>query len=354
MELFRDNIKDNDKKYMESIAQSGTIHANGGVALWTWNNNKVPLTDIAIPPFIYPMTLYDNWITYAMINSTQRITIDITETVTMIHSKYEGDSHRMLSHVKSTRIGNVLLFQFMKFRQTFMIIGLEDYVNYNLDLVFGNYSAESGTSRSAHYKLTKCNPNDSDTNKESLNLYILKRKHPECRYSNKDATFCNSKINHKVYSKQDIDIRNTLTPKFQNEIRSPHVPIRLEDMLSSLAIQKNIIITASTFNYKEILMAFICNLRRLKVTNYLIFALDYLLYEYLFVRSIPVCYVNSIHASIDINHRNCTLFGTSCYKQVTKLKTRYVSHVLKLGYNVSSYITVTFNDIVLCLIFIMF
>lgn len=230
-------------------------------------------------------------------------------------------------------------------------------MNTYLALNNGNYSIGLGTSLHSPYKLTFCLKASNSfanylSNNEEYELCLVKRNRPgfcKCEYSinvmstiTDDLTKC---MNPPIPEmKEMFKIEQTISDEFRNVKRNPFVPIRLRALLSSLAIDNTIIMTAATFTYRDIIMAFVCNLRNLHVTNFIIFALDYGLYEYLFVRSIPVHFMDIpklLNQTTDISWNldlpDCSIFKSSCYKTITKLKSRNVLQVLKLGYNVSSY-----------------
>jgi hypothetical protein len=139
---------------------------------------------------------------------------------------------------------------------------------------------------------------------------------------------------HSVFMKKHYYINND---KLKHTL-----PIDLPGLLSYLAIDNTIIVTAGTYQYKDILLPFICNLKKLRVTNYIIFAMDNDLYEYLLLRSVPVVMINlknSLLAKLligfDLTAHECSIFRSPCYRLITKLKSVNVLEVLKLGYNVS-------------------
>ncbi|KAF2307044.1 hypothetical protein GH714_024496 [Hevea brasiliensis] len=83
--------------------------------------------------------------------------------------------------------------------------------------------------------------------------------------------------------------------------------------------------TYGSFFFHEI------KLRHLQVSNFLICALDQETYEFSVLQGLPVFYDPS--APKNISFDDCH-FGTTCFQRVTKVKSKMVLRILKLGYNV--------------------
>ena len=93
-------------------------------------------------------------------------------------------------------------------------------------------------------------------------------------------------------------------------------------------------LVAVTAGYAEMLMNFVCNLRELGLAdNLLVAALDEDLYRFAFTQGLPVYYEDTSDIGKDVDTAACH-FGTPCFRQFTKFKSRAVLHVLKAGYSV--------------------
>jgi len=107
-----------------------------------------------------------------------------------------------------------------------------------------------------------------------------------------------------------------------------------EDLLSRRSTDKWIIVTAVTYQYRDMLLNFICNLRLLGAYEQFAFAaLDTTTLRWAMSRDLPVFHVTGKRTRFHMLEPDIT-FGTSAYKQATKLKSSIVLHVLKLGYSV--------------------
>jgi hypothetical protein len=95
-------------------------------------------------------------------------------------------------------------------------------------------------------------------------------------------------------------------------------PFSLESLLSITADKnKTIVLAVAGYSYKDMLMSWVCRLRLLQVTNFIICALDHetyqfsvlqvLLYCFLFLFSYRVFFSNSIKSGVS---SQCAIKGT--------------------------------------------
>ncbi|XWS34724.1 hypothetical protein CRYUN_Cryun21dG0062400 [Craigia yunnanensis] len=94
---------------------------------------------------------------------------------------------------------------------------------------------------------------------------------------------------------------------------------------------RTVVLTVAGYSYKDMLMSWVCRLRRLRITNFLVCALDYETYQFSIMQGLPV--FNDPSAPSNISSNDCH-FGTKCFQRVTNVKSRMVLKILKLGYNV--------------------
>ncbi|KAJ6313433.1 hypothetical protein OIU77_014856 [Salix suchowensis] len=100
---------------------------------------------------------------------------------------------------------------------------------------------------------------------------------------------------------------------------------------SHLDKNKTVVLAVAGYSYKDMLMSWVCRLRLLQVTNFIICALDHETYQFSVLQGLPVFHDPS--APRNISFDDCH-FGTTCFQRVTKVKSRMVLTILKLGYNV--------------------
>ncbi|WCJ38537.1 Nucleotide-diphospho-sugar transferase family protein [Euphorbia peplus] len=152
----------------------------------------------------------------------------------------------------------------------------------------------------------------------------------------------NRRILHSRRKKKNLACINSIKSKermsncsYRNQLKylPPLVsPFSLESLLLANADENQTVVFAvAGHSYKDMLMSWVCRLRRLRVTNFLICALDQETYEFSVLQGLPVFYDPSAPSNISFN--DCH-FGTTCFQRVTKVKSRTVLKILKLGYNV--------------------
>uniref|UniRef100_A0A7N0V9W4 Glycosyltransferase n=1 Tax=Kalanchoe fedtschenkoi TaxID=63787 RepID=A0A7N0V9W4_KALFE len=121
----------------------------------------------------------------------------------------------------------------------------------------------------------------------------------------------------------------------ENQLRpSPDLSLSfsLEKLLSVVAdYSKTIVLAVAGSSYKEMLMSWVCRLRQLQIQNFLVCALDQETYQFSILQGVPA-FKDSL-APPNISFNDCH-FGTECFQRVTKVKSRLVLQILKLGYNV--------------------
>lgn len=109
-------------------------------------------------------------------------------------------------------------------------------------------------------------------------------------------------------------------------------PFSLESLLQITADKdKSIVLAVAGNNYRDMLMNWVCRLRHLAVTNFIVCALDPDIYNFSILQGLPV--FKDPQAPGNISFNDCH-FGTTCFQRVTKVKSRLVLQILKLGYNV--------------------
>lgn len=359
----------------EWVINEGTLHAYGGVDLWAYNVNR-PLLDLQIPHFVTGRGKYDNWFTHQLTTS-ERTNIDLTEAVTLIHRNHDRDANagmnggmnnkqrKLLHHQRnestdiSRRLAKVPEVRARKrskdrrYKNYWSTLAkkssFELYINSNLAYNHGSYKNQLGTALHAQYKMSLCLGLDG-----RYDFCILKRVRPgmcPCEFAvfsmsttsdpyvdaASRAIICGSVSPD---SARNYALDETLDDSYK---RTPGIPHTLSHLLSIVAENRSVIMTAATYAYREFVMSFICNLRELHITNFVIAALDKEMYKYLYVRGIPV-YFEDIKKGLIGSKENklkgalvesgCDGFYSDCFKLLTKLKSRTMVQILRLGYHV--------------------
>lgn len=108
--------------------------------------------------------------------------------------------------------------------------------------------------------------------------------------------------------------------------------VNVDTLLARISKGRLVVLTATTFNYRLMLMNFVCNLRSLGIDNLLVGAFDEDLYRFAHEHDVAVYKAMPQEQGLDTNMK-CE-FGTGCFHRVTKMKSRAVLHILKRGYDV--------------------
>lgn len=96
-----------------------------------------------------------------------------------------------------------------------------------------------------------------------------------------------------------------------------------------VARNNHVLVTGVSFNYRHILMSFVCNLRRLGIYDMLVVAAwDEEMYRFGFEMGLPVFFYQA-HYEGEMG------YGSDGFKTVTKMKSRVVLQILQMGYDVT-------------------
>jgi hypothetical protein len=324
----------------EYIHSNGVLHTYGGVDLWAFDvgADKLPLTQTPIPPFVYGRGKYDNWLTHEMIAGGYRNVVDVSEAITTFHLAH-GYKHVQNGKKKQEKKGN---YWSLSKKSSW-----ELFLNIHLALKEGSYKNQDGTPIHSPWKMATC----YDYSDTQANFCIRKRLRPAmcpCEFSNfvkqtqNDPQWNNATNKYvcgksSVDQKRDYEIPVVWKPTEKEKNPTPGLPHTMEDLLSQVAKEKTIILTAASFEYRDMVMSFVCNLRSLGVNHFLIGAFDEHMYKYLYLRGVPVFYDDAaaeMQNSQVLSKPDDCRYGSACFRKLTKLKSRTVLKILKLGYNV--------------------
>jgi len=319
---------------VNEVRTNGQLHTYGGIDVWAWNTNGSPLFDGSMPHFIYGRGKYDNWLTHEAIAAGHRAVVDISEAATLVHVNHDY-------HLVAGADG---LDEKTGLRRSFWNSGIhskfELYINNYLANTHGTYQNQMGTILHAPFKMTSCY--------EPIPFCTFKRRRPhECRceyspfvpsaqsdpftVSDSRVIFCGQAP---VERENDLQFR-LLTGRGGSIHSVFGFPLQLEPLLDLLVENKTIVITTLNYNSRDLLENFVCNLRRLRITNFIIAALDDQLYQYGVVRGLPIYLEDTIFSSDEEMQRveaaNHALKDVYLLTQ-TRLKT--VQRVLSMGYDV--------------------
>lgn len=348
------------------VVANGKLHTYGGMDLWAWNTNGPKLFGPAMPHFIFGRGKYDNWMTHEAIAHRGREVIDATETALLVHVRHDyhlvsgadenhlltggdvlggGHKRRILSGDFEQQDGSRKpvykreLLNDKNFWSEGKRSKFELFINIFLSLQIGTYKNQLGSVLHAPWKVGRC--------AEPAGMCLVRRTRPgvcPCEYSGFTAATQTDPIvkeGSRVIQcgKQSVEERSSFKiPVVSNPAKEEPfgMPLTIQSITEKVAINNTIILSALTFGYRDMMMNWVCNLRQLGITNFVIASLDEDLYRYAYTRSLPTYYEDHATARQDEHEGRDSdaAYGSASFKKITKEKSRVVLRLLKLGYNV--------------------
>ncbi|KAL6620525.1 hypothetical protein ACP70R_035664 [Stipagrostis hirtigluma subsp. patula] len=271
-----------------------------------WNNPRSPLHAGVLPSFLYGRGVHNWWLTHEVLSSETRLVLDASSPVLGLYPQGFSSS----SNISSSKNDKIP-------------VGSWEYsVNRHLAAVYGSYCYQiPGRDSPMLYKVVK--------QSEDYMLSKVEESTPSNFVIGKEENvpgvgggpwwtenICLSSHRHN-YS----EISATLD-----------LPLSLSTLLE-LAADKNrsVVLGVAGASYRDMLMSWVCRLRHLRVTNFIVCALDDETYEFSVLQGLPV--FRDPLAPKNVSFDDCH-FGTNCFQRVTKVKSRIVLEILRLGYNV--------------------
>ncbi|KAK1858056.1 hypothetical protein I4F81_000670 [Pyropia yezoensis] len=345
------------------VLSAGTLHTYGGMDVWAWNTGGPRLFDSAMPHFIFGRGKYDNWLTHETIAAGRRQVVDVSETCLTVHVRH--DYHLVSGGAAGAVVGPAaaalgvplaaaggtlpaaagavgvassqrrLLGQFWSEGKKSKF---ELFINIYLSLHHGTYTNQIGSVLFAPWKLSRC--------LEPTGMCLLKRVRPgicNCEFS----SFVSNTQTDPVVKNGSRVIRCGMTSVETKEdfvipvlppegVTEPPfgLPLTMESVIDKVIQNNTVVLSALNYGYRAIMMNWVCNMRHLGVSNFVIAALDPRLYRYAYKRGLPVYYETTIFEGLDTKLVEDADYGSDQFKQLTKMKSRVVLRLLKSGYNV--------------------
>ncbi|XP_047043799.1 beta-arabinofuranosyltransferase RAY1 [Lolium rigidum] len=275
--------------------------------IMAWNNPRNPLLGSVLPSFLYGRGAHSWWMAHEVLSSEMRLVFDASNLVLGLYPEE-------FSTKRGSRNSGRLLDGSWEYR-----------ANRHLAAVYGSYCYPS--LRRHH------SPMLYEVVKHSED-YML-RKVEEPTFSN----FIKIGKEHIVHAegdslrkKENICLPGHLLNYSSENPEAAGVPYSLGMLLQFVADQnRSIVLGVAGASYRDMLMSWVCRLRHLGVTNFVVCALDQETYEFSILQGLPV--FRDTLPPKNVSFDNCH-FGTQCFKRVTKVKSRIVLKILRMGYNV--------------------
>ena len=352
-----------DGAFTRYAINSGTLHTAGGTDYFAWNNKRrssaasgapaggsrhqrtapdvLPLTSTHMPPFIRGKSKFDNWFVHEVIESGHREVIDGTEAVVVVHINHDYQSAGPAgATVKANEVKKGSTFW-----QSGKLGNWQIFHNVHLAINEGTYQNQDGTTHHAPWKLASC------TGGGEAYQCLQKRLRPgtcPCEHSpyamqtQTDPTVVyamTAEGNKKgllkcgAVSKDDSRAYDIVALPSKGQAPVFGLPFTLEMLLPMVARNNHVVLTGVSYNYRFMLMNFVCNLRRLGIYDTLIIAAwDEEMYRFCFKMGLPVFLY---HTDATINMKVDMAYGSQGFRKVTKLKSQVVLAILRMGYDVT-------------------
>ncbi|OWM89676.1 hypothetical protein CDL15_Pgr024424 [Punica granatum] len=307
-------LKESDKRVKmkeEILSRKSQWSPSDGKLITAWNSRGSPLHTGTLPPFLYGKGTHNHWVISEALSSHLRFVFDASWTISSYFLDYPTNQSNDLSG-----------------RESWEYVG-----NSHLGALYGS-SLFREANFSSLVRLMKCS---------GRYLFFDPVSYAVSRSGGRNKVgLLEKKILHSWRKKKVSACVETIKSSegmwnwsSKNQLKASaklDFPFLLESLLSGIADEnKTIVLTVAGYSYKDMMMSWVCRMRHLKITNFIICALDRETYDFAILQGLPVFRDSS--APRDISFDNCH-FGSKCFQRVTKAKSRIVLKILKLGYNV--------------------
>ncbi|CAL4902290.1 unnamed protein product [Urochloa decumbens] len=296
--LQTDGKKVSFKKLQEIPADKWAPESSDRGLIVAWNSPSSPLHAGVLPSFLYGRGEHNWWLIHEVLSSEMRLVFDASTLVLGLYPESFSSMHDMSSS-----------------KNDGLPAGSWEYsVNRHLAATYGSYC----------YRLLR---------RHSTVLHKVVKQSEDYMFSKaEELTLSDFVIVKEQRAHGGGSLWRNESICLSGHLHSSDLPYSLSRLLE-LAADKNrsIVLGVAGVSYRDMLMSWACRLRHLRVTNFIVCALDHETYEFSVLQGLPVFRdpLSPKNVSFDDCH-----FGTKCFQQVTKVKSRIVLEILKLGYNV--------------------
>lgn len=218
-----------------------------------WNRGDLPLHNGVLPPFLYRKGLHNHWVITEALSSNYRFVFDATWTISSIYVNDIDSEYYQLEEAS-----NVSALE----KRSWEFAG-----NFHLGMIYGSFHFHEAN-YSNLFKLLKCGKGYVFVNTVQNIVYPLVLANQERLLSCIDLM--KSHDESKNFSLDPLQLPQSIS-----------LPLSLEDLLPLRADQnKTIVLAVAGHSYKEMLMSWVCRLRHLQISNFLVCAIDREIYDF--------------------------------------------------------------------------
>ncbi|XP_044492266.1 beta-arabinofuranosyltransferase RAY1 isoform X3 [Mangifera indica] len=316
--LTKDGRRVRTHEFQEILDQSQQGNLCEGKMLMAWNSGELPLNNGVFPPFLFGKGTHNPWVISEALLCELRFVFDASLTVSSFSLNdpvHWSNQFGRVSHVTDAE------------KRNWEYVG-----NSHLGALYGSSSFHEINS-SCLAKVMNCYGKYNFVNMAKNTVFPVIHERP---FTWKEKFFHSSSLKKTMACVDDTEASNrrldcSLTDQLKTSAPLDY-PFPLESLLSVVADKnRTVVLAVAGYSYKDMLMSWVCRLRLLRVTNFVVCALDHETYQFSILQGLPV--FNDPSAPSNISFNDCH-FGTKCFQRVTKVKSRIVLQILKLGYNV--------------------
>ncbi|XP_037474285.1 beta-arabinofuranosyltransferase RAY1-like [Triticum dicoccoides] len=292
--------------------QAGKWAADGsdrGLVL-AWNNPGRPLLAGVVPSFLYGRGAHSWWLAHEVLSSETRLVFDASSLVLGLYPE-DFTAKRGAGLSSSGRLPDG---------------SWESGVNRHLASVYGSYCHR---------------PPGGHHHSFSMLYEVVKHSEDYMLSKVEEPSFSNFVIGReqnthegfgKPWNKENSCLSDHLPSYSSENPEAADAPYSLEMLLQFVTDEnRSVVLGVAGASYRDMLMSWVCRLRHLRVTNFVVCALDQETYEFAVLQGLPV--FRDPTSPKNVSFDDCH-FGTQCFKRVTKVKSRIVLEIIRLGYNV--------------------
>ncbi|XXG62986.1 hypothetical protein AAC387_Pa05g1264 [Persea americana] len=333
--LREDGKQMKERKLQEFLVQKGHWSGCSGRLLMAWNTGELPLHAGVLPPFLFRKGLHYHWVVTESLSSGFRFVFDASEVISSFYPEIVG----RFPSIKGSDNGDI--------RERLW----EYRGNSHLAAVYGSYYFNLANFSNSLIRFVKCDGKYLFFNIAQEIVYTFQAHLPTSSTLQRASSQGKGKGRSSIWTGKIFELKKEkkwmacvedsilLDRKMECSIKdsfnlsSPlYLPFSLELLLRTVADEdRSVVLAVAGNNYRDMLMSWVCRLRRLSVSNFIICAIDPEIYQFSVLQGLPV--FKDPLAPTNISYNDCH-FGTKCFQRVTKVKSRLVLQILRLGYNV--------------------
>ncbi|OVA20799.1 Reticulon [Macleaya cordata] len=308
------------QKMQEFLAQKRQWSRCEGKIIMAWNTGELPLHAGVLPPFLYGKGIHNHWIINEALSSDFRFVFDASEVISSFYLDDPSRSNNKFPRGSVTGDMNEKSWEYMG--------------NSLLGALYGSLYFRGANFSNKLVKLIKCDGHFLFIDTEENIAYPYRDQDPLSLWKGRIMRSRREKKRMdcvEVSKSLDRNMDCSFKEQF-NLSKSLSLQFSFESLLPIIADKdRTIILGVAGHSYRDMLLSWVCRLRHLMISNFVICALDHETYQFSILQGLPV--FEDPLAPSNISFNDCH-FGTKCFQSVTKVKSRLVLQMLKMGYNV--------------------